>query len=131
MRYDLSMHARSTFTVDKRDMQPADWTGGGLMRARFVKTFTGDLAGTGTVEATLLRTDADGPSVYVGIERIEGTLAGRTGSFLLTHTAVSHGTATSGTWAIVPASGTGALSAIRGTGTITPDHEFTLDYELE
>jgi hypothetical protein len=123
----MPQRATSSFVIDKKDMAPAEWTGGDLARARFEKTFTGDLAGTGVVEAVLLRTPHDALAVYVAIERIECTLHGRTGSFLLLHQAMQPGPAT---WTIAVGSGSGELTGISGSGEILPGHNFTLDYEL-
>ena len=120
-------HATSSFVLDKKDFAPAEWIGGGLMRARYEKTFTGDLAATSVVEGVMLRTENDGPAVYVAIERIEGTLHGKTGSFLLLHQAMQPG---SSTWTIAAGSGLGELAGIVGSGEITPGHGFTLDYQI-
>ena len=124
----MAERASSSFVIDRKDMAPAEWTGGGLARARFEKTFTGDLAGTSVVEAVLLRTDNEGLAVYVGIERIDCTLHGKAGSFLLLHQAMQPGLAT---WTIAQGSGTGDLAGITGAGEILPGHGFTLHYALE
>ena len=123
----MPQRASSSFVIDKKDFAPAEWTGGGIARARFEKTFTGELAGTGVVEAVMLRTEGDALAVYVGIERIECTLHGRAGSFLLLHQAMQPGPAT---WTIAAGSGTGELTGISGNAEILPGHNFTLDYEL-
>ena len=123
----MVQRATSSFVIDNKDFAPVEWIGGGLSRGRFEKTFTGDLAGAGVVEAVLLRTENEGLAVYVGIERIECTLHGRTGSFLLLHQAMQPGAAT---WTIAERSGTGDLAGITGAGEILPGHGFTLDYEL-
>jgi hypothetical protein len=123
----MPQRATSSFTVDKKDFTPAEWTGGGLVRARYEKTFTGELAGSGVVEAVMLRTEGDALAVYVAIERIECTLHGRTGSFVLLHQAMQPGPAT---WTIAAGSGTGELAGISGNAEILPGHQFTLDYEL-
>ncbi len=121
--------ASSSFTVEQTTSAPVDWVGGELARTRFDKLFSGDLAGTGVVEATMLR-QPDGLSVYVGVERITGALAGRQGSFLLLHSAVASGSGQQASWTIVDSSGTGELAGISGSGQILPDHQFTLEYTL-
>ncbi|HEV2088219.1 MAG TPA: DUF3224 domain-containing protein [Cryptosporangiaceae bacterium] len=125
------IRAESSFTVDDRDMTPVDWEGGAMSRARFTKTFTGDLVGSSVVEAAMLMAANDGPVAYVGLERIEGALHGRTGSFVLLHAATGHRGEQTGSWTIVSGSGGGELTGIQGSGTITEEHEFTLDYEIE
>jgi hypothetical protein len=123
--------AKSAFTIDKRDLQPATWEGGQMGRTRFDKTFTGELAGTSVVEAIMLRTDNDGPAVYAGIERFDCTLEGRKGTFLLLHAATMRGSHQDATWKIVSGSGTGELAGIHGHGEIHPNHDFILTYQLE
>ena len=49
------------------------------------KTFHGDLAGTSVGEMLAVRTAVSGSAGYVAIERVTGTLAGRTGTFALQH----------------------------------------------
>lgn len=123
----MAQRATSSFTLDKKDFVPAEWVGGTMMRARYEKTFTGDLEGTSVVEASMLRTDDDGPAVYVAIERFDCTLHGRKGSFLLLHRAMQPGESA---WTIAEGTGQGELSGIQGSGEITPGHGFTLDYEI-
>ena len=123
----MAERVSSSFVIDRKDFVPAEWSGGGLTRARFEKTFTGELTGTSVVEAVMLRTENDGLAVYTGIERIECTVNGRTGSFLLLHQAMQPGPAT---WTIADGSGTGELAGIAGAGEILPGHGFTLHYSL-
>ena len=126
----MALRAHSSFVIDKKDAAPIEWQGGNMGQNSFYKTFTGDLAATSVVKAIMLMTDSGGPAVYVGIERIEGELMGRKGSFLLTHSAVMHSGAQHGLWTIVTGSGTGELADIHGTGEILPKHEFVLDYDF-
>ncbi|MGY0232952.1 DUF3224 domain-containing protein [Longispora urticae] len=114
-----------------QDAGTVPWEGGQMSRTHWDKTFTGDLAGTSAVEAVMLGLDDGGPSIYVGIERIEGTLHGRAGSFVLLHSATHHESGGLAEWVIAPGSGTGELTGISGTGRILPGHEFTLTYDLE
>jgi hypothetical protein len=127
--------AKSTFIIDSWDEQAYDeQEGAKLSRTRVTKTFHGDLEGTSTAELLMALASAEGGMAYVGFERITGSLHGRSGSFVLHHTATgSAATGPSATWSIVPGTGTSALAGITGTGIIRhPDgsHEFTLDYTL-
>jgi Protein of unknown function (DUF3224) len=122
--------ATSAFTIDQKDAEPAVWRGGQMSRTRWQKTFTGDLTGTSVVEAIMLGLDEGGPMVYVGIERFDCTVEGRTGTFVLLHSATHHGSGGLATWTIVPGSGTGELTGIRGHGEMLPKHEFALSYEI-
>lgn len=96
----------------------------------FHKTFTGDIEGTSLVKAVMLLTENSGPAVYVGIERFDCTVHGRTGTFLLTHTALMPDPGARTRWEIVQGSGSGDLQGIAGSGEIQPDHNFRLTYTL-
>jgi hypothetical protein len=56
-----------------------------LTRATVTKTFTGDLSGEGTVEY-LMMYRSDGSATFVGLERVTGQLAGKSGSFVVQRT---------------------------------------------
>lgn len=64
----------------------------------------------------------DGTSTYSTVMQISGTLAGRTGSFVLQGEGAFDGTTASGTSSIVPGSGTGDLDDISGTCRSTSTH---------
>ena len=131
----MSGSADGTFTIDSWD-EETDEAGAGatLARARVTKTFTGDLAGTSTTDLLLCRTQVDTSAAYVGFERFTGVLAGRSGTFVLHHSATSDASGATLTWSVVPDSGTGDLRHPRGQGQITVDagggHAYTLDYDL-
>jgi len=124
------MQVKSAFTIDKKDVHPAEWQGGQMTHTRFYKTFTGEIVGSSIVEAIMMTPESDGPAVYVGIERFECTILGRKGTFLLMHAATHHASGGSASWQIVAGSGTGELAGIRGEGQILPNHELALSYEL-
>ena len=79
-----SMVANARFTVTSWNEEPYS-EGDGLpkmTRASVRKTYTGDIEGNGLVEY-LMMYRGDATAVFVGLERITGRLAGRTGSFVL------------------------------------------------
>jgi hypothetical protein len=123
---------KSAFTITKWDeIENEAWEGGKLTRTVATKEFTGELEGSAVLEAVMLRVDGGaGVMSYVGVERISCTLDGRAGGFVLTHNAEAIGTERLATWKILPGSGTGGLSGISGHGSITPDHDFILTYQL-
>ena len=130
------MSNRATGTFDVHDMadEPYDDRDGvRLARARLRKTFHGEVRGESTVEF-LTAMAPENSAAYVGLERIVGTVHGRSGSFVLQHSAVSRRGEQSATLTVVPDSGTGELRAMRGEARIDigPDggHSYTLDYEL-
>lgn len=104
-----------------------------LGRRALAKVFHGDLEGTGAGEMLTAGTDVQGSAVYVAVERVTGTLHGRTGSFALHHVGVMTRGAPSLTIGIVPDSGTGQLAGIAGALAIRivdGKHFYDLDYSL-
>ena len=71
----------------------------------------------------------------VGLERIVGQLAGKTGSFVLQRTGVFEDGLARESCSVIPGSGTGELHRLRGEGTSAvghgAEHPLTLNYELE
>jgi Protein of unknown function (DUF3224) len=109
-------------------------TGPKLVRIGVRETFSGDIAGTGRA-AMLQALSADGSASFVGLERVTGSVGGRSGSFVLqdTGTLAADGTVT-GEWFVVAGSGTGQLAGLSGAGGFTArlgEHaEAWLDYVL-
>jgi hypothetical protein len=111
--------------------------GPSLSRVTIRKSFDGDLKGESRGE--LLMCVADGKNLeagagYVISERVVGSLGGREGSFVLQHWGVSGGgMAQQAAGHIVPGSGTGALTGLRGRMEIVTEqgaHALMLDYEF-
>jgi hypothetical protein len=98
------------------------------------KTFHGDLEATSEGEMFSAGDYKQGNAGYVALERVTGTLGGRSGSFALMHTGIMRsGEAPAMTVTIVPGSGTGELTGITGTLTIIitdGKHSYTLNYSL-
>ena len=129
----MSEHASGTFELVWDDLGSEEHSGNSFGRARITKTFAGDLVGTSVTEIMMVGTPA-GPAAYVGIERVEGTLGGRKGGFVLQHAAGSTDGEPWMEWRIVPTSGTGELAGITGQGKIANDggaHSYVLDYSLD
>ncbi len=130
----MSTRATGNFDV-KLHPQPlsdpnADTT---LGRLSIDKQFSGDLTGTGKGEMLSAGTSTKGSAGYVAIERVSGTLHGRTGTFVLQHT----GTMTRGepqlSVTVVPDSGTAQLTGLTGRMAIIIDggkHSYDFDYTL-
>lgn len=129
-------YAKGPFdTADWNARPPFDERDGvALARVTLSKTFHGDLTATSVVHMLMVTTEVERSRAYVAVERIDGTLHGRTGSFVVRHDAVSDDGEQSLRVSIVPDSGTGALRGIRGGMDIAvaPDgsHSYTLDYRL-
>jgi hypothetical protein len=131
----MSTRAKGTFEVTMEPQPPYDVVDGvSIGRVSITKRFAGDLEGSSTLEMLGARTAVPGSAGYVAIERVTGSLAGRTGSFVLQHS----GTMTRGTAdlsvRVVPDSGTGELARIAGTFAIDivdGRHFYTFDYAFE
>ncbi|MGK5531911.1 DUF3224 domain-containing protein [Streptomyces sp. URMC 129] len=136
-----SLHAtraRGTFDIVSWDQTPLDPSGpvGGLQlaRAEITRTFAGDFTGRST--AVLLMCQADDENAgYVASDHLTGTLDGRTGGFVVHHAgSIDGGTPRITLGSIVPGSGRGELTGIRGQFTLTRDddgqHVYRVDYEL-
>lgn len=127
--------AVSPFQLDKFEPQSPYAEDYGVVYGRVLisKTFTGDLDAQSQVEMLAVRADPIGAG-YVALERIEGTLRGRHGTFALLHLGTMVGETTWGKWPIAPGSGTGELEGISGQARIEIDeagaHTLFLDYEL-
>jgi Protein of unknown function (DUF3224) len=133
----MSQHAKAMFRIQSWKENPIlPDEGLKLSQASVTQSIEGDIAGQGTIEY-LMSYREDGSASYVGLQRVVGTLGGRSGSFvLLGHGGYDHvaGKATM-TWSVAPGSGTGELRGLTGEGsavaTHTPPGTLTLTYEFE
>jgi Protein of unknown function (DUF3224) len=126
-------HASGTFEVKltpQADDQVGDPTVG---RMSIEKLFQGDLEGTSKGQMLAVMTEVKGSAGYVAMERVSGTLGGRSGTFALQHS----GTMTRGeaqlTVTVVPDSGTGQLAGLSGKMSINiadGQHSYEFDYTL-
>jgi hypothetical protein len=107
--------------------------GATLGRASVRKKYSGDIDGTSQTEILTALDGAGKPAAYCGLERVSGSLHGRSGSFVVQH-AAGESTGGKALLTILPGTGTGELAGLCGTGEIvvTPEggHTFVLDYEL-
>jgi Protein of unknown function (DUF3224) len=101
-------------------------------RVTLRKAFSGPLTGSSVVTMTSAAV-GESPVGYAALELVTGTLDGRSGTFVLQHTGVVDDGAPPPAGVVLPGTGTGELSGLRGTMTI--EHEesgavLTLDYDL-
>jgi hypothetical protein len=105
----------------------------GIGRLSLDKQYHGTLAAVGKGEM-LATGDGQQSGAYVAIERVTGTLQGRSGSFALVHHAVmKRGVPESWSVTVVPDSGTEQLAGLSGTMKITIDggkHLYDFHYTL-
>jgi hypothetical protein len=102
---------------------------GKLTQARVVQELRGDIEGT-TKIIWLLAYRPDETADFVGMQQIDGTLDGRSGSFVVSSTGTFDGERAAAAWTIVSGSGAGALSGISGSGSFDAPHGGQATYEL-
>lgn len=107
--------AKGEFAVK---LQPLTFEGAdpdaGLGRMSIDKTISGDLTATTKGQMLSAMSSVKGSAGYVALERVTGTLAGRTGSFVLQHNAFMNRGVPSLSIVVVPDSGTAGLAGIQG-----------------
>jgi len=130
----MQQHASGTFEIKLTPQTDPDGVGDKTIgRLSFDKQFSGDLVAHSKGQMLARRTDTPGSAGYVALERVEGTLHGRTGSFALQHLGVMTRGVASLTVSVVPDSGTDELVGIAGTMTITVvdgRHDWTFSYAI-
>ena len=133
----VSVHAQArtatgTFDVELTPMA-ADSGATAISRMAIAKQFHGDLEGTSVGQMLAKMTSVDGSAGYVAMEEVRGTLHGRTGTFALQHNGTMNRGVPALVVSVVPDSGTGELTGIAGTMTITitgPDHRYEFTYTI-
>jgi len=128
------IQAKGTFDVKVDPQGEADKAEGStLARMSLDKKYHGDLEAGAKGTMLTAGTDVKGSAGYVAIERVTGTLNGKTGSFVLQHNAtLSRGTPMQSI-IVVPDSGTGQLAGIAGKLTVIiadGKHSYEFDYTL-
>jgi hypothetical protein len=126
--------ARGGFEVEMKRESNDDLAEGTTLGSMTVsKRFHGDLDGTSRGRGLTGMTRVDGSAGYVLIERVQGRLHGRSGTFLLQHSGIMDHGAPRLTVEVVPDSGSGELVGIRGHMTIQVTggaHSYEFDYEM-
>lgn len=126
--------AKGEFTVKLLPLGlegPADSTG--LGRMSIDKSITGDLVATTRGQMLSAMTEVKGSAGYVAIERVEGELAGKKGSFVLQHSGTMNRGQASLSVTVVPDSGTGELAGLAGAFNIIiadGKHSYEFEYSL-
>ena len=131
----MTARAEGTFTVAawSEDTYSELDDKGKLTKATVGYQLSGGIEGEATWEA-LMFYRADGTAEYTGLQHVSGQIGGRSGTcVMIADGSYADGTA-SGTWRVIPGSGTGGLTGLSGSGssvaTSTPPGAFTFDYEL-
>src|SRR5438874_805314 len=86
-----------------------------LMEVRIREIFSGDIERESEVRALQVLRD-DKSAHLISLQRVTGTLAGRQGSFVLQGSESTGKGKITANWMVIPGSGTGQLSGLRGEG---------------
>lgn len=129
------VRARAKITVQRSEAKPYDQTASAqLLELSLSETFTGDMDGESTVRALQIQR-SDRSASMVSVQRFCGKLGGRQGTFILQGSEIVENGKIKATWFVIPRSGTGDLSGLRGEGGFEGHFgkasDGTLDYWFE
>jgi len=127
----MTSEISATFEIKAWDEQPFDEAVGvaKLTRASVAKEYAGDIEGSSATE-WLMAYHPDKSAVFVGLERIKGTIGGLKGSLVLQHVGTFEDGAARATLSVV--SGTDELKGATGGGELVadPSGRITLKVDL-
>ena len=101
-----------------------------LTRASVTKEFSGDVEGRSSLEYLMVYA-SDGSASFVGLERIDGTVAGRHGTLVLQHVGRFEGGAAKATVTVVDGAATGELATASGGGDFLADPNGSMTLRLD
>lgn len=104
-----------------------------LSRMTIDKIFKGDIVGVTQGQMLSAKTTDPKSAGYVAIERVEGVLQGKKGSFVLQHSGIMNTGVPSLTIVVVPGSGTNELTGLSGALSINNTdgkHFYEFNYSL-
>ena len=128
----VTSHASGPFEV-KVTPQASDGDDSGLGRMSLDKQFHGDLEATSKGQMLAAMSPVQGSGGYVAMERVTGTLKGRSGTFVLQHSGTMQRGVPQMTVSVVPDSGTGQLAGLAGVMTIKISdgkHSYEFEYTI-
>ena len=128
------MQAKGEFEVRRTPQGELDIGEGATVgHSRFDKRFHGPLDATSVVHMLAVMSAVPGSGAYVAMERIEGTLDGRRGSFFAQHNGVMDRGKPTLDLTVVPDTGTGDLTGLHGRiaiDIVDGKHSYTFDYDF-
>jgi hypothetical protein len=128
------VRANTKVTVQSSEAKQYEATNTKLMEILISEKFSGDIDGESTVRALQVQRDHKSASM-VRMQRFTGELGGRHGTFVLQGNETVQNGKIKATWFVVPESGTGDLSGLRGEGGFEGDFgkgsDGWLDYWFE
>jgi hypothetical protein len=132
----MATTANGTFKIKNWDEKPYNEMEGGpkLTRAGIILEYHGDIEGESTLDY-LMAYPTESSASFVGMERVTGRIGDRKGTYVLQHAGTFADGIAKDSYSVVPGSGTGELSGLRGEGSNTTGHEephrYTFNYSFE
>jgi hypothetical protein len=132
----MRKEAKATFGIKSWDENTYNEIEGApkLTRVSATKSYQGDIEGEGKLEYLMMYRTA-GSASFMGLERVTGSVGGRSGSFVLQHIGTFEDGVAKVTLSVVPGSGTGDLRGMKGEGGFSVGHQppyaITLDYGFQ
>lgn len=131
----MTQEARGVFEVKLTPRTPdsGEAERANIGRMSLDKSYRGDLEAASSGEMLGVRTGIDGSAGYVAMERVDGTLHGREGTFVLQHNGLMNRGLPDMRVVVVPDSGTGELAGLSGALTIEiadGKHSYRFEYDL-
>lgn len=122
------MRAKGPFDVT---LVPQAETGDGIGRMTLEKQYHGELEASSRGQMLAAMGEVEGSGSYVALERVNGSLGGRRGTFALQHAGTMRRGVQSLSITVVPESGTGELAGLAGTMDIRiePNGKHFYDFE--
>ncbi len=130
------MTSRATGTFEVKVIPQASEDGAEnppVVRMLLDKQFHGDLEATSKGQMLAAATAVKGSAGYVAMEQVDGTLHGRTGTFVLQHSGSMNRGEPQLSVTVVPDSGTGRLVGLTGRMDIIIEggkHSYEFEYAL-
>ena len=127
------MHAAGAFEVKLAPQQLKDTSDPNPARITLDKQYHGDLEAIARGEMLTAATSIQNSAGYVAIEKVTGKLHGKTGTFVLQHSATMNRGTPEMNIIVVPDSGTGELAGLSGRMKIVINggkHSYEFDYQL-
>jgi hypothetical protein len=127
----MTQKAKGTFEVKLIPQTDTEITAG---RFTLEKSYSGELEGTAKGQMLSARSAIPNSAGYVAIEKVEGSLHGKRGSFVLQHSSIMNRGEATQSIAVVPDSGTEELEGLSGNLLINiadGKHYYEFDYSMD
>jgi len=127
----MTNELKGTFQITGWDEAPylESDNGAKLTRATITQNYTGDIEGSSELEYSMSY-QADKTAVFVGFEKITGSIRGKEGCLIIQHSGKFEAGVASSHFTVVSGSGQGELSGIEGKGSFISGENGQANYKL-